>query len=289
MSAEEPAEPPVKVSWSILRAHEECAQKAALIRAHKRGPGSNIRGYYHGMVVDSAMREYLADPARRPGQMAERIGALIDEGIKEARESGDGIVRWKSQSDRAELHGFCTELVNRLEPLLERHVLPYPFTAGKRFSSPLNAAGTMITLHGEMDLLVQDRGWVVWDLKGTRDDNYFRKVLGQLVFYDLAVWCEKQEKTRLAGLIQPMCRQPVLEYEISDDQRRVMLARILRYVADTKKMRADCKEGTAGCSWCEVNHACPRFKPRGKTMSLAGELADTDLAGALRAAAKEQR
>ena len=268
---------PIRVSWSQIRAHEECKQKAALFRAHKRGPAGNLRGFYHGMVVDSAMREYLDNPQRGPGDMAARIDMLIDEGIDDAKASGDGVVRWKHAHDRIQMAEFCTELVGRLEPLLDRHVLPYEFVSGKRFTAPLNAAGTRINLVGEMDLLVREpTGYVVWDLKGTADPTYYRKVLGQLIFYDLATWCETGQKTRLTGLLQPMCPEPVIEHHVTDQDRRVMLARILRYVSDVKHHRQDCKDGTAGCSWCEVNHACIRFRPdttpSGTTMSLSAAL-----------------
>lgn len=269
---------PISISWSGLRAHEECHQKSHLIRSGKRSPAKNLRGYFHGMVVDRVMMDWLADPDRSPGAMAGMIDAAIDTGIEAARTDGDGIVRWRGPDDRATLRTFCVDLVTRLEPILRDLVLPYPFQAAHRFRVPVQMPyldGKPITVHliGEMDLLVHhDDGPVVWDLKGTADNSYWRKVVGQLIFYDLAVLAQSGQPTVRCGLIQPMCDEPVLSFTLTPELRRQMWGRILRMAADIWRADTTCKDGTAGCNWCEVNHACSRFTPLGTTMTLGMSL-----------------
>lgn len=265
----------------MLRAHEECRQKTALLRQGKRAKAQNLRSYFHGMVVDSVMRAWLANPHRSAVDMRTLVEEHIERGQREAVETGDGVVRWRDAGDRDVLRDFSVELVRRLEPILTEHVLPYDYYCGHRFKHPLTLPdGTEILLNGEMDLLVADHGWVVWDLKGTKDNGYWRKVVGQLTFYDLATKLERGEHTRFAGLIQPMCDQQLLTFEFDGDARRAMLARILRYVSDVQAANEQCRADTSGCSWCEVKHACPRYTPAPGTNTLS-------LSATLRQAAQE--
>ncbi len=288
---------PISISWSQLRAHDECKQKSALLRAGHRAAAQNIRGYFHGMVVDKVMRDWLADPYRRAGQMLERVDAYISECAQAAVDDGDGVVRWRHADDRAELTEFCRDLLTRLEPILDELVLPYEFDSAYRFRLPvtvpyLDGTPTTIFLRGEMDLRTREGdGWAVWDLKGTRDDSYWRKVLGQLVFYDLAVLADQGVGTRRVGLIQPMCRQPVLEWTLTAEHRNQMWAAILRMAGDIWVGEAACKATTDGCTFCEVRHACPRYRPVGKTIHLGGPTpapASGQLSTALRAAAVQE-
>jgi len=260
---------PIRISWSALRTHDECGMKARLIREGKRSPVKDLRNYYHGMVVDSVMQQWLADPQRRPGQMTTMVDAAIVDGLTEARSSGDGMVRWRNPDDRAQLRQFCLDLVDRLEPLLARHVLPYHFRAPYRFEVPVVVAGSTVLLVGEMDILVHHQpGYVVLDLKATADDQYWRRVAGQLTFYDLAVLGLFGEPTRAVGLIQPMCPQQMLGITITDEDRRQMWARIQRMVEEIRTDAITCKSGTAGCTWCEVRHACPRYAPEADSLGL---------------------
>ena len=271
----------INVSWSALRTHEECRMKGRLMREGKRTPVTNLRNFYQGMVVDSVMQAWLADPNRQPGQMVAMVDDQIDKGAEDARVSGDGIVRWRHPGDRDEVRAFCIECVRRLEPLLVQHVTRHRFYAPFRFKVPIRMPDVdpdlTINLTGEMDLLIDRQpGWVVLDLKGTGDDQYYRRVIGQLVFYDLAVLGLHGERTLHTGLIQPMCTEPWLRFDITEQMRRELWARIARMVAEIRADDLPCKEGTGGCSWCEVRHACPRYSPDNDSLGLG-----------LRAAAKE--
>lgn len=258
--------PPVRISWSSLRVHGECRQKSYLMRSGKSSAGKDLRSYFHGMVVDRAMVDWLHNPRRTAGAMKTAVDDLIDSVAEEALETGDGVVRWRHRRDRAELREFCVELVDRLEPILVDRILPYPFQVRRRFAVPvtmpyLDGTPATVTLTGEMDLLLDNNGWEIWDLKGTRDNDYWRKVLGQLIFYDLANLCLHGVPSRLTGLIQPMCTEPVVEFVITNDQRAVMWTRIQAMASDIWSHNVACKETTGGCNWCEVKHACPRYQP----------------------------
>lgn len=276
--------PELRISWSKLRTYEECPQKVHLLRGGHASPAKNIRNYAHGMVVDRIMRNWLNNPIHTAGQMVAAVDEMIDSVSRDAVEDGDGVLRWRNVNDRADMREFCRELVRRLEPILREHVLPYPYENGLWFDVPIAATAPdgspgVIRLIGEMDLLVNNDGWFIWDLKGTKDDTYWRKVVGQLVFYDIAVLGLHGTPSTRAGLIQPMCSEPILSFEVGDEHRRQIWTRILRMADSLWSKHMPCKEGTAGCSWCEVNHACPRYQPTGKTMSLGMALRQAAASG----------
>ena len=258
---------PISISWSSLKTYSECKQKAYLQRTGHKNPAQDIRGYYHGTVSDRVMRKWLESEDPRSGQMERWVDQLIDQGIQEAKESGEGVVRWKSATDRAEMTQYCIELVRRLEPILEKEVLPFDFISAYRFKVPvqvpwLDGTPTWIYLIGEYDLAVYDDGYIVWDLKATRDDQYWRKTLGQLIFYDLSIGAEYGEFTKKVGLIQPMCQNRTPEWVVSDEARQEMWARIHRMATDIWLKDHSPKVDSVGCTYCPVRHSCEKFKTR---------------------------
>ncbi len=269
----------LSISWSSLRTHMECKRKSALIRDGKRPATRDLRMFYHGMVVDRLMRDWLADPDRQPGQMLARLDDAMGYVADEAAHTGDGVVRWRTANDRKELRDFCAELLTRLEPMLVELVLPHWFAPALRFKEQLivpylDGTPTPIFITGEIDILVANNlgEYVVWDLKATADEQYHRKVFGQLVFYDLAVALRHATRTSQVGLIQPMCEARALTWSLTDDQRNHLLGDIARMAADIWRDERTCKESTSGCAWCEVRHACTRFDPADGAFSLAAEL-----------------
>jgi hypothetical protein len=124
------SQPPLRISWSAIRTHEECHQKSWLLREGKRAKVNNIRNFFPGTVVDRAMREWLDDPEHPTGGMARIISTVMTD--TETEEKGhDNVVRWRNAADRNDVHEFCVTLVNRLEPILREHVLPYEYAHGK--------------------------------------------------------------------------------------------------------------------------------------------------------------
>jgi hypothetical protein len=169
----------LRVSWSKIRVHEECHEKSFLKREGKRAKVTNIRNFYPGTVVDHAMRVWLDLPANsvRPA-MTELVTASMDDTEAEEKTKGNHV-RFRDSEDRNEVRKFCLDLVSRLEPILTQHVLPYAHECGKWFKVPLtipdaDGYAREIVLTGEMDLIVDNGGPVVWDLKGTADNQYWR-------------------------------------------------------------------------------------------------------------------
>jgi hypothetical protein len=260
----------LRISWSRLRLHDECPAKGDLMRAHK-SPVQDIRSFFHGNVVDLAMRRWLAQDEPEPGWMLAQVDALFEESLEIARETGDGIVRWKSTNDRDETREFCRELVTRLEPILAKYAIPFEWTPAVRFSVPikiqdLGGHWREIILVGEMDLMVRDceGRYAVWDLKATRDNAYYKKVLGQLAFYAIAVKAMHGKFPALTGLIQPMCDQRVLPVTVDQDAVAQMAGRITKTARDILAGHVAPKADNTGCAYCPVKHACPKFRSLGK-------------------------
>jgi hypothetical protein len=260
----------LKLSWSKLRLHDECPAKGPLMRQAK-SPYTNIRNYFHGNVVDRLMRHWLDQEAPEPGWMLAHLDEQFTGSIEEAKETGDGVVKWRSRTDEGEVREFCAELVRRLEPLLTEHVLPYPYEPAVRFEAPVTVHGLrgeerQVLLVGEMDLLVKPPdGYEVWDLKATLDNQYYRKVLGQLTFYSWAVRLLHGQFPVRAGLIQPMCDIPRLPVDIDREALVQMASRIEKAARDMWAGNLAPKADNAGCSFCEVHQACPKFRaPRGR-------------------------
>ncbi len=264
---------PIRLSWSRLRVHDECPAKGDLISKKLKGPLTDTRNFLHGNVCDLAMRRFLSleDPRSEPGWMAAQVDALFDEWIEIAKSSGDGIIRWRSATDQAEVREFCREAVTRLEELLVRFVLPFDWSPAWRFAVPVKIhygrEVREITLVGEADLLVFDKyGRIfIWDLKATKDNSYWRKTLAQLAFYALAVKLSGAEKLHQwpyrAGLLQPMCEERHLTFDVMADGGqaiREMTGRIERVAADIWAGRLAPKPDE-WCHRCEVRHACPMF------------------------------
>jgi len=102
-------------------------------------------------------------------------------------------------------------------------------------------------------------------LKATKDNEYYRKVLGQLAFYAIAIKASKEGKLGRwpvrAGLLQPMCATPDLMVDImagGGQAIREMATRIERVAGDIWAGRLDPKPND-WCPRCEVKHACPLF------------------------------
>lgn len=257
----------LSLSWSGLRAFEECHNRSRLIRAGKRAKLQDVRGFFHGTVVDRVMREWLEDPDLPAGAMKKLVPEILEREEQAAKDNGDGVVRWKYADDKAEVTAWCIELVTRLEPILHQYVTPYDYEPARRFKTPLTIPGlygspVVVWLVGETDLLVRPDKYEVFDLKGTADENYWRKTLGQLVFYDLDIEAEFGEPCSRVGLIQPMCKEMVKTWTVTEQQRREMVQRITAFAHGVWKKDATYAEDREACKFCPTKHACDRFKPR---------------------------
>jgi PD-(D/E)XK nuclease superfamily len=259
----------LRLSWSRIRSHEECPAQGHLLSQGFKSPVADVRSYYHGNVVDTCMRTWLADDHPQRGGMLAMVDSVFDAQESKARDSGDGIVRWRNASDKNETRVLCRNAVHRLEPLLERICLPYDWDPAVRFSVPMWIPGLdgeqrEIALVGEIDLLVRmPKGIINWDLKATRDDNYWRKVVGQLLFYHIAVAAMVGEWPAAAGLIQPLCKEQLPMFAFSKDDLTQMYHRIVKVARDIWSGNVLPKLDNKGCNQCPTRPACPKF-PKGR-------------------------
>jgi len=188
------------------------------------------------------------------------------------------------------------EAAGRLEPLLNELVIPHDFHPALRFRTPLRVSDVEghpveVMLIGEIDVLVRmmtdPLEWGVYDLKATRDDTYWRKVRGQLIFYGLAMRAmyELEEWPKHTALIQPMILdEPVKRFEFDDSDYEYMVGQIEAYthgwirdhhpmeaktfakpVASRPFVKGEYKArpvAPSTCDYCDVRHACPKFDPK---------------------------
>lgn len=265
------------VSWSKLRAYTECRQKAFLQSTGHRNKAADIRIFAPGNVVDLAMRDWLANPSI---PMRDLIPEVLSRFEQESKDTEQGVIRWRTTDDRSSVLEWCQTLADELEVILRELVLPHQVEVGYWFKAPLTIPyldGTLRTifLRGEMDIFVTTLGGdrEVWDLKATENESYWRKTVGQLVFYDIACFLLTGQKTSKTGLIQPMCKMKVRPVEITDELRKYMLNEIVKYAHSVWKKDFSPKESNAGCSYCSVRHACAKYatKPGSRKMNLLGE------------------
>jgi hypothetical protein len=270
---------PLSVSWSALQNHEECRQKHKLSQTGKKNPSTDIRGFFHGIVADRVMRKWLGDDDRLPNQMPGMVEEMIEASLAEAIESGDGVVRWKGPDDRAWVQGYCIELVTKLEPILNTLVLPYDYQPELRFRTPimlpyLEGTPQPVILIGGIDIVVREdeatNTWSAYDLKATANDSYINKVLGQGVFYDLAMRAMYGSSPRQFGFIQPMCKEQVVYTVITEDDRRELLSRLERMVQFMWRRDWEPKKENKGCSYCPFKHACEKFSPAQQAGAIFG-------------------
>jgi hypothetical protein len=258
---------PLRLSWTRIRTHEECPAKGDLKARGFKSPVMDVTAFFKGNVTDQLMRRWLSmeNPAGEMGWMAAQVNAVFDE----LEANPEGVLRWKTRTHRAETLEFCRELVVRLEEILAVYCLPFDWTPAWRFTVPVSVpygqCMRTVELIGETDLLVFDRlgRVIVLDLKATADDSYWRKTLAQLAFYALAVKASRASRLGRwpvrAGLIQPMCKEPVLMVDVMKDGGqavREMSGRIQRTARDIWEGRVEPKRND-WCGTCEVRHACP--------------------------------
>ena len=253
--------PPLKISWSRLRTHEECPAKGDLKARGFKSPLMNTRLFFHGNVTDQLMRRWLSQENPELGWMAAQVDAVF----ADMEEHPEGVLKWKHPGDRAETLEFCRELVTRLEVILVRYVLPFDWTPAWRFEVPVRVpygreVRQILLVAAYAD---RDGGVAVLDLKATANDHYYQKVLGQLAFYALAVKISKAPRLgrwpARSGLIQPMCEQRLLPVDVmAGDMQAVreMAGRIERVARDIWEGRLEPKPGEF-CGSCEVRNGCP--------------------------------
>jgi hypothetical protein len=251
-----------KVSWSSLQRWELCKQKAWLYQQKVSTPHQDVRNFLAGTVVDYVQKAWLDNPV---GSMGDLVEYWFDRAVAEGEERG--TIRWRSKNDKRDIFKVCQEATVLLQPILEARVLPHDYEPAKRFYTPVKIRkpdGELveIILRGEFDLLVRDKTdgrFIVWDLKTTANNDYWKKTLGQLVFYDLVIISMFGQPPKKTGLIQPLCDEQVKEFTFDNEHRAEMWGRITAMMQSEWVGDHSPKADSAGCSWCEVSHACIKF------------------------------
>jgi hypothetical protein len=257
-----------KISWSSLRAHTECKQKGYLQRTGKRAKMADQRIFFPGTVTDRVVRDWLAaDPENTPGLMPEMVREMVDREEAKIIEKGGKLI-WKDSGDRDSIIVDCVEAVTKIEPALNELVLPYDYDVDFNFRAPLQAphpAGTMetILLIGFMDIIVKraEDIWAVYDVKHTKNNDYWKKTRGQLSFYDLSVDVMFGAPTVEVGLLQPLCNETKKLFTLEDKDRTKLETDVLSMASDIWKGDFEPNAPRSECYYCDVRHACSRFKP----------------------------
>lgn len=191
----------------------------------------------------------------------------IMEKEEDAIAEGRGSLQWKSIEDRDNVRRECIEAVKLIEHPLLQLVVPYDYEADFRFQIPMDLPHPhggygQVVLNGAMDIIVRDRygQYQVWDVKHTKNNDYWRKTEGQLTFYDLVVKEMFGVGTTVSGLLQPLCKDPVKGFEITEDKRSQLLQRIMAMASDLWNDDVAPRTDNRYCGYCAVKHACPKFQ-----------------------------
>lgn len=255
------------ISWSSLRTHEACKQRGHLTRSGKRATLADQRIFFPGTVTDRVVRDWLYDePEKNPGLMPSMVEEIMEREFQTVLEEG-GRVFWKSTNDKQQVLRDCIEAVTKIEPILVEKVLPFEYQVDFRFRAPLMLPSPwgmeMVILNGAMDILVRnDQGlFGVHDVKHTRNKDYWRKTVGQLTFYDYAIWALFGTDTFETGLIQPLCEQPVIPYEVTDNLRSQLQQRVVSMANDVWREDFTPTTNRSECGQCDTKHACSKFAP----------------------------
>lgn len=264
----------VRISWNVLRNHLECKQKTYLRRNGKKPTIQDHRNFFGGTVTDMVVREWLLrDPKDNLGVMPSMVEDVFEQELEKTKDQGYNV-KWRDASDRERLMEECKLAVSKIEPALIEHVLPHSWTPDFAFKAPLEVKGTSgpikVTLNGYMDILVrhEDGSVDIWDVKHTKDDYYWKKTVGQLAFYDLAMSINEDVHATKTGLLQPLCKQEVKTFDIDPDWQSKILVDVSRMADDIVEGVKTKTKDVSKCQWCEVKHACDRFATDGKRVKL---------------------
>ncbi len=259
----------IRLSWNQLRNAQECKQKRFLAVTGARKIAKDQRLFLPGNVTDRVVRNWLKNkPAEHIGEMPDMVNAAIDGIREEILEKGERITWKRDLEDRNNVRRDCIEAVTKIEPHLLKHVVPFEYEADFKFSAPLRLPrldGTKetILLIGFMDILVRDDlgNIFVYDVKHTKDGQYWRKTVGQLTFYDLAVQLLFKKKTTETALFQPLCAKPTYPYPVTDEARSQIYQRIVTTVNDIWTNDVTPRSDNKICPRCDYRNSCVKFAP----------------------------
>jgi hypothetical protein len=251
-----------------LKTHEECRQKGALQREKKQGKQLDVRNFFPGRVTDRVVRYWLeADPRNTLGTMPGMVEEVVARELGAAQEDGEQIM-WRHRTDKAEVVAACKDAVRRIEPALEKYVLPYTWQVDFGFKTPvlMRAPWGMdrVVLNGFMDIIVFDpesETWRIYDVKHTLDKQYYKGSFGQLVFYGYENLIRTGQMPVEVGFFQPLIDESVKRFKLTDMHVNALAGRVQSMAWEVWTKQDQPRSDTSHCTFCEVKHACIKFKP----------------------------
>lgn len=258
----------MRISWSGLKTHEECRQKSKLMKAGKKAKVMDVRNFFPGRVTDRVVRYWLEqDPHDNKGRMPSMVAEVIERELGEVSEGGESL-NWRHRTDRDEVLAQCIKAVENIEPALERYVLPYSWNVDFGFRTPLlmNSPWGVdrVLLNGFMDIIVYDGDtdtWRIYDVKHTLNKDYWKGSFGQLVFYAYENQIRTGKLPSEVGFFQPLVNEPVKRFVVTDQHVNQLAGRIQSMAWELWSEETPPRMDTASCFYCEVKHACVKFKP----------------------------
>lgn len=244
-----------------------------LVSQDKGASVKDTRNFLAGNVADALAERWLAEDDPRPGQMLEWLPEVFASWT-EGGDAQEGKLRWRGPDDRQRIYDNVAGGLPVLEALLIEHVLAHDYETQTR----LDAAGEhpdgyRYEFTGRPDYLVrlEPGTYRVLDLKMTTRPDYWRQTLAQLLFYEIALLLMLPEGSAFAGggFIQPLVVPHYIPVEWTEDHRRSMMSRVLKFVAH-EAAQAPPVPNPEDCWGCDTKHACPVHRPvaDGKRVSL---------------------
>jgi hypothetical protein len=250
-----------------LKTYETCHHRSL---KQQQGFGAAVRDgrvFLAGTLADRSMRRWLEEDEPQPGGMVKYLDELFEE---HTGRDAEYAIKWKGNpnQDRAKVRAQVVACLTKLEPLLYKHVVPFDYQPELRFRTPiaipyLDGKPTRIDLVGGIDIAVRDHAgdFELLDLKNTANDSYANTMIGQLIFYSLAwhSWWGDKAQPKRAAFLTPLCREQYVPLEITREDKRVMLSRIIRYCEGVWRKEWEPREDNEECWNCDVKHACDKW------------------------------
>lgn len=279
MAQGDPVPMTLNISWSGLKRWEECNQLDYRVKQGQAHAVTDGRVFLAGTLADRAMRRWLENNCE--GKIDDSLDELVrlytkpetDDEKKEAQY----VIKWRGDpnADRKKVTEFVREALASLEPLLKHWVEPYDYQPEMKFKTKvgvpyLDGKTTGINLIGGIDVVTRFEPpseehkagrFRLFDLKTTTDAGYITKTTGQSVFYSLAFghWIGDKKQPEEFGFIAPMLPNKIYWSTVTDEDRRHMISRIIRYAQGQWNGEKEPKADDTGCRFCVAYHVCDKY------------------------------
>lgn len=261
--------PLLKISWSGLKRWENCAHlhyRAMRGEAQK----TDRRVFFPGTLADRVMRSWLEEADPQPGGMVERLPEMF-ESLQNGEER-EAQIRWRgnAKKDKQEVFNNVYAALTRLEPWLNEHVLPFEYHPELKFRTEVllphpSGVKAPVQLNGGIDIAVRREKdpdvYFLHDLKLSKNPQYISSTLGQSIFYDVAFshWIGLPGQPQFFSFVAPMLDPMEIPAAINNDDRRILLTKVVKMAQSIWSGDIAPKDDDAGCKWCDARNVCPKF------------------------------